>query len=422
MINFTFTGKLAPMQKSENVVPYDEHTYDSGWTRRQLLFFGINGSNRHRFNISGGYFPNISKPCIKVLGVATKNDDGTLNKGEMIEIPWKDRNLESNIEKVAEFRRLSIDLNEYGLRTRLSRFGQRVHEGESLTDEELKSVGIAEESQLEEVIQKAEKLHKTFISEWDFAECVNKMLNSGKFKDTIFTVRGTIECQYSDEKEQWYTNMRPQRIYVAKPGTEEQCVGSAVLFYSAGAVDSESLEEKEKYFVKAYTFEYDSARSKAYGKSTNIPCEFKLSIPKGIPDAKTGESDENDEKRAKALVKKFTVEDEDEVYEYGVRFDILNGSQKREVKIEDLDEDVREDLELGIISMDEIIADMGGSIYGERVTENVYKGVLTSNSDKASYTKGRKKTSYKPEDLFIPPLDKEPDEESESGNDDDLDW
>lgn len=405
MINFTFVGKLSAIKPNDKMTPYDEHKYPSGWMSRKLLFNGHSGSNRYMFNISGGYFPDITDWSIKILGISTKNDDGTNNKGGMIEIPWKDRNLESNIEKVAEFRRLTVDLNKNGVRTKLQRMKQKIREGAQISDEELKAVGISDESEVDSALEKADKLHKVFISEWDLAEFMNKILNSGKFDDKLFVIRGVIECQWSDDKQEWYINMKPQRISLAKEDSEEQCVGSAILYFGANAVDDSSLEETEKYYITAYTFEYDSARSKVNGKSTNIPYEFKLVIPNKVPNASTGEHDENDEKRAKGIANKFIVNNEDEVYEYGIRFDILSGPQKREIKLEDLTDEQRDDLELGILTMDDIIADMGGNVYGKSVTENVYKSVMVSNNKDINYTRGRKETVYKPDDLIIPPLE-----------------
>ena len=113
---------------------------------------------------------------------------------------------------------------------------------------------------------------------------------------------------------------------------------------------------------------------------------------------KDGRSDSNDEARSKLVVKKFTVED-DSVKEYGVQFDILNGSQRMEITPDMLTDEQREELDLGMITMDDIRSELGSSVYGERIRENRYSGIMRG------YSKGVKDTAYTSADLEIPPLE-----------------
>lgn len=403
MIYFTFNGKLRINQKTEKFNPYSTDEFNSGWTRRQLLFSGVNGNNRQNFTLSGGYFLNNDKYTIKTFSPSGQDEAGNRIKSEMIEIPWKERLLQSSIDKVADFRKISIDLNEYGYLRNLEKFAEKIHEGVPLTDEELASVGLKDDSEVAEALENAKKRKKEFISEWDAAEFMYKVITSGKYDNKNFHIRGVVEKQWSDMKQQWYSTMKPQRIYIAPKNEAEMCEGTATLYFTDGAVDDASLEEKGKYYVKAYTMEYDSTRK------SNIPCEFQLVILKAVPHAE-GIEDGKDEARAKAAVKKFTVDD-GKVYEYGVVFDFLNGSQKVEITEDKLDPQQKEDLELGLITMDEIRAELGGSIYGDRVVENCYKGVMRG------YTKGRNSTVYTDDDLQIPPLDADDDLPFKAGDD-----
>ena len=410
---FELTGKLKLGQESDKFKPYQERIFESGWASRTLLFNAICGDNRHMLQIQGGTYPEKKDYKIITVGLSTTDVDGTRHAGERLEIPWKDRFLESNIAKVAEFKRFVVDLEESGRRTLLTQYADRINEGGSLTDEELAKVGLKEEGEIDEALKKSKELRKEFISAWDQAVFVKKMLESDKYKDRIFFIKGTFNCQYSDTKQQWYINMVPQKITLAKPGAEESSIGKATLLFGPGAVDDLSLEEKGKYFIKAYTMEYDSARKK------NIPCEFQLVIPKGIANTK-GEHDSGDEGRAKKLVSKFVVED-DSVKELGIEFDILNGSQRVEITEDMLTDEQKEDLELGLISMDDIKRDLGDTVYGDRIRENRYKRFMRG------YGSGtRKDTAYSVEDLEIPPLDEDLDglfdtekvKESEDDDDD----
>lgn len=392
MINFELVGKLRLGQESDKFKPYQERVFESGWANRTLLFNAICGDNRHMLQIQGGTYPERKDYNIITFGPSTVDPDGTRHSGERIEIPWKLRSLQSNIDKVAEFKKFVVDLEEFGRRALLEQYCTKIHEGGSLTDEDLAKVGLKEESEVAEALEKSKSRKKEFISAWDMAEFVKKMLESDKYKDRLFYVKGSFSCQYSDAKQQWYINMTPQKISLARPDAEEYSVGKATLLFGPGAVDDLSLDEKGKYFIKAYTMEYDSARKK------NIPCEFQLVIPKGISDT-DGRHNNEDVERTQRLINKFIVED-DSVKEIGIEFDILNGSQKVEITEDMLTDEQRGDLALGLISMDDIRRDLGNTVYGERIRENRYKKFMKG------YGNGtRKDTAYSLEDLEIPPID-----------------
>ena len=389
-MNFDLYGKIKLGRETDKFKPYQEREFESGWANRTLMFNAICGDNRHMLTIQGGTYPNKSDYKIITFSQGSTDASGTKSRGEKIEIPWKDRLLQSNIDKVAAFRKFTVDLDEIEHRKNLETFANKVKEGTTLTDEELEKAGITEESQIFEALEKSNKKKKEFISAWDFAEFMKKVMESGKYDNSIFHIRGSFTCQWSDQNQQWYISMTPQQIYLAKPGTGEKSEGTATLFFTNNAVDDMDLEEKHKYYVNAYTFEYDSARKK------NIPCPFQLVIPDKIPNVK-GTDDGNDETRAKYVVSKFVVED-GTVKEYGVKFDILNGAQKVDITPEMLTDEQRDDLEMGLIDMSDIIRELGSSVYGERVRENRYSGIARG------YTKGRKDTAYAESDLEIPPL------------------
>lgn len=391
MIQFKCNGRMKISPETDKFKPFEEKKFDSGWDMCRLFFNVFEGDNRHMMTIQGGYFPDKKDYSIKTIGASTVDDAGNKVKGGMVEIKWADRLKPENIKKVADFRKFVIDVEIPGRRTNLQHLADKIHEGTGVTDEELKQVGLTDESEVAEALKESKKLRKEFISEYDYAEFMHKLLSSEKYDNKLFYIKGNIEKQYSDMKGQWYTSLKPTRIYLANEGSDEYCTGTATLFFTDDAVDDSFLEEKGKYYVNAYTFEYDSTRKK------NIPAEFQLVVPSKVPHQK-GEQDGKDESRAKGIARKFRVDD-GKVYEYGIEFDMLDGSQKVEITEDMLSDEQREDLDLGIITMDDIRAELGGSVYGDRVVENKYKKVLKG------YSGGRKETVYDPDDLKIPPLD-----------------
>ena len=85
---------------------------------------------------------------------------------------------------------------------------------------------------------------------------------------------------------------------------------------------------------------------------------------------------------------------------------MLNGAQKTEITEDMLTDEQREDLDLGIITMDDIRAEIGGNVYGDRIRE--YQLVKPARG----FTKGRQDTVWTDEDMIIKPIEEEiPDSE-----------
>ena len=392
MITFELYGKLKQSKETDKFKPYQERKCDSGFTYKTLMFNAVCGDNRHMLTIKDGAYPDGFRPSDrKEQKIFSFSQGAQSDKGQPVEIAWKDRLLQSSIDKVATYRRFVVDLEYYDRRENLKNYLKKIEDGVILTDEELQSVGLTDASEVAEALEKSNKKRHEFITKWDYIEFIKKVLDSEKYVDSIFHIKGKFECEYSDKNKQWYINMVPDHIYLARPEMEPKSEGVTTLFYTKDAVDDLDLEEKHKYYVNAYTFEYNDARKK------NIPCPFQLVIPDDLPRA-DGRSDDGGENRAKHLIEKFLVED-DSVKEYGVRFDILNGAQRVEITPDMLSEEQREDLEMGLIDMKDITRELGREVYGERIRENRYAGVA-----RGYVTSGRKDTVYTSQDLEIPPL------------------
>lgn len=396
MTQFDLVGTIKAIQSKGDFNSYAVQTFQSGWQSTRLLYNVQSGDNRYMMTIQGGRYPNDNY-TIKTLSQATAEN----GKRDMLEIPWKDRMNQDVIDKVANFRKFTVDMNYYGVREKLHQFATRIHEGTPITDEELKSVGLTDESQVADAVKRADMMYKQFISELDFAEFMHKLLEKGFCEGKKFHITGVIEKQWSDRNQRWYSSMKPQRIYLANDDAEEYCKANAILYFGEGAVDESAADEKGKIYITAHTLEYDSSRKK------NIFADFQLVIPTNTP-TKTGVHDEHDIDRAKKIASKFMVEG-DGVYEYGVEFELIDGPQKTEITEDMLSDSQREDLELGIITMDEIRAEMGNTVYGERLTENRYCGVYKG------YTRGAKETSYTKDQFAIPAIE---DDELPFGTDD----
>jgi len=389
---FEMLGKLSISKATEKFSPYSENVYDSGWKKTSLKFNAVCGDNRHMLQIDAGCWAD-GHGDIYTFSKATVNEDGSKKKGESFTIPFKDRLTSKKLADVAEFKKFVFDLEEPGRRFKLKNMVEAIKEGKGVTDEQLSEVNLENESDVAEAYEKSLKKHHEFIYEGDFIEFIKKVIDSDKLKDKKFLIRGNGNYSYSEKNERVYESYVPTRIYLAADDAEEYSTANITLLFGAESLDDMSVEEKGKYYVSGWSMEYDSNRK------GNIPVPMTITF-----------SAEN-EKLAAALKKKFTVDD-DSIKEYGIEVSMLNGAQKTEITEDMLSDEQKEDLELGLITLDDIRKDMGGSVYGDRIQEYQFLKVGRG------YTKGRNDTAYTADDMVIKSV---VDEETDDLFDDDLD-
>lgn len=404
---FEMTGKLGISKETEKFKPYAETTYDSGWVKRRLMFNAICGDNRHMLMVDAGSFAD-GHGDVYTFTKGSVDSSGNKVKGESIKIPFKDRLTSPKIAEIAEFKKFVFDLEKPGRRYKLEKAAEKMKEGTSLTDEELKELGLESESDVNDALVKSKKKHHEFISEWDFAEFIKKVIDSGKYADKKFFIKGNGNYSYSDNKQQIYENYVPQRIYLAADDAEESSIGTVKILYGSDSLDSMSVEEKGKYYVNGYMMEYDNNRKE------NIPVPVTITIPVASDDAS-----DKDKKFVEGVKRKFTVDD-DTYKELGVEVKMLNGAQKVEITDDMLTDEQKEDLDCVLITLDDIRAELGGNIYGDRIQEYQFLKIARG------FTKGRNDTVYTSEDMIIKPLEEKLPEgtedlfEEESDEDDDL--
>lgn len=403
-MNFEMTGKLSISKETEKFHPYTEKTYPSGWVRKQLLFNVTCGDNRHMLTVTAGAFAD-GHGDIYSFTKGGVDENGNKVKGESIQIPFKERLTSPKLAEIAEFKKFIIDLEQPGRRYKLQNMADKLHEGKELTDEELKEVGLESKDDVTTALEKSNKKRHEFISEMDYIDFIKKVIDSEKYKDKLFFIRGNGEYQYSDNQQKVYESYIPTRIYLAADDAEPSSTATINIIFNNESLDEMSVEEKGKYYVNGHMMEYDQNRK------ANIPVPVTIIIP--VP-----EDDEKGKKKAEAFKHKFMVDD-DTYKEYGAIVNMLNGAQKTEITEDMLTDEQREDLDLGIITMDDIRAEIGGNVYGDRIRE--YQLVKPARG----FIKGRQDTVWTDEDMIIKPIEEAiPDSEDlfedEAVDDDDI--
>lgn len=381
-------GKISLGKETEKFKPYSETTYDSGWAKRRIMFNAICGDNRHLLTVDAGAFAD-GHGDVYTFSKGSVDANGNKVKGESLKIPFKDRLTSPKLAEVAEFKKFIFDLEKPNRRYKLEKAAEKIKEGTSLTDEELKELEIESESDVKSALEKSNKKRHEFISEWDFVEFIKKVIDSGKYNDKKFYIKGSGNYQYSDKNERVYESYVPTRIYLADEDAEEYCTATINVLFNRESLDDMSVEEKGKYYINGYMMQYDNNRK------ANIPCPVTITIPVASEDA-----NDKDKKRVEAIKRKFTVEDET-WKELGVVVKMLNGAQKVEITDDMLTDEQKDDLEWGLITLDDIRAELGGSVYGERVQEYQFDKIARG------FTKGRNDTVYTDDDMVIRPIEEE---------------
>lgn len=401
-MNFEMIGKINLSKASDKFKPYSETKYDSGWVKRRIMFNAICGDNRHLLTVDTGSFED-GHGDVYTFTKSSVDGSGNKIKGESIKIPFKDRLTSPKIAEVAEFKKFVFDLEKPGRRYKLEKAAEKIKEGTNLTDEELKEIEIENESMVNDELAKSYKKRHEFISEWDFAEFIKKVIDSGKYANKKFLIRGNGDYTYSDKNEKVYETYIPQRIYLADDDADEFSNATIRVIYNEDSLDEMSVDEKGKYYVNGYMMEYD------HNRKANIPVPVTVTIPVASEDAS-----DKEKKFVEVIKRKFTVSD-DTYKELGIEVKMLNGAQRVEITDDMLTDEQKEDLECGLITMDDIRAELGGSVYGERIQEYQFLKIARG------FTKGRNDTVYTSDDMVIRPIEEELPEETEDLFEDDSD-
>jgi hypothetical protein len=336
-----FTGKLRAVKDG-----YTEQEFSGGLIKKRIRAQMICGDSTQWIEASALVWKDEKKNIIRTY---KRVENG---KDEKLDVKWADRFNEDIVSSVPGYRRWVIDTDTYATRKALEDAGQ---------DEEL---------------AKSKKKRKEFLHAADFIDYLVKVLNNEKSKDMVFRVSGTIDFSYSANSDQYYRVFTPQKIWRVESDVEQTCEGSLKLYFTEGAVDD---EEADNYFFNTYAQYYDTnVKANAF-----VPISFKIA---------------KDHPKAKGFKTLFNRVSGDEVKELGVTVAFINGAQRVNLTEDMLSDEQRELLDLGMTTLDEIRAEMGGSVYGERVTENRLTGLMRG------YSKGVVETTYEATDLIKKPI------------------
>ena len=373
MVSFNWVGKIVPIKDTENFKGYEEKTYDSGWMSQKLRFNFVAGTNRHLVEINAGRWKKDEKNS--VVYTYSKAEEG--EKSKPIQIEWSKRNDEAEIAKVAGSRLFTVDTDTYQNRKAMEENGET------------------------EALEASKKKCRHFIAASDFLDFARKVVYNDKIANWTFRIRGNVNYSYSEKTGKYYASYEVNKIYRVDESVEPTSEMNVNFFFAEGAVDSDSYDETSKAIVNGWTTFYDSNTKKTWF------CPLGLVL--------RGDTDEKGKKKLAVWEKVFGKFEDDEIRKINLTCSKIDGAEKMDIRMEDLDEDTQMNIEAGLISLQDAIRDAGGKMFGDRVQEIRIEKLGRGSS------KGSETTAYTVEDCNAKPHKEEEKEEEINLFDDDDD-
>jgi hypothetical protein len=362
---FSFVGYLKPIKSTEKFNSFSTTTFDSGWMNERLVFHVKAGDNMHRVEINAGRWSDEKK---NVIYGFTKGDGD--KKGEAIQIPWAKRNDSDVIESMAGWKIFTVDLDTFNHRKELEEAGET------------------------EALEAANKKRKHFLAGTEFCEYVNKVVNSDKTKDMKFRVNGNVTYRYSEKNDQYYSTYEVTKIYRVDDDADVSSEVNIEFYFAENAMDASDYAETGKAIVNGFTPYYESSLKKT------CYCPVTLALRFG--------TDEEGLKKIKGWQKTFNKFEDDEIRKVNLVCQQINGAQRVAITYDDLDDDTKENIDFGLTTLEEVIRDMGSSMFGDKIQE-----IRIEKLGRGS-TKGSETTMFTLDDMTKKPFkDAVEDEEEE---------
>ena len=349
--SFTFIGKIVPIKDTDSFKGYTETVYDSKWMSQKLRFNVVAGDNRHLVEINAGRWQDEKKNS--VVYTYSKAKDG--KPSESIQIPWSKRNDPSEIEKVAGYKVFTVDTDTYSNR---------------------KALKDAEDA---EGLAASEKKRKHFLAGTDFIDWTRKVVNSDKIKDMMFKVQGSIEYSYSEKTGKYYSTYEVNKIYRAEDDAEPKSEANIHFYFTENFMNKDFVTSDGKAILSGYT-QFRDSRTKG-----DWFCPIDLAMRESNTEVVEG---------IEEILSDFG---DNEVCKVLLSCNVIDGAQKADIQITDLDEKTQKAIKLGLMDAKQAIKNAGGQMYGPKIQEVRFNSIV----------KASEQTVFTEEDLTVAPHIKE---------------
>lgn len=357
---FSFCGKIQALKETAKFSPISRNESSGGFITSRAKFKVVAGDgNELIVEAIGCKWNDDKKNSIKTIAKKKENE----SKGERISIDWFNRFDDSEIDKVAGWKLYVFD------------------EGISSEREKLKTTDKAK-------YDESLRLRHRFISNWDFEQTIESNLKNNLFGDDLYSVSGDISVSYNEKTGNYYTSYVVNKICKVANDADTRSNVTVDFYFTHGCTDVN--EEDGITTVHGYISFYDNFTKK------NWFSPFDLTLKIGQP-AYDG------------FMKMFGS-----VAKNSVRHVTLNctreyGADMKEITMADLDADVVELIEAGMMTLEDAQRDMGGQIVGKK-HDNVVIVKLGRSTNESGKVRGPEDSAYTVDDLEMKPHKDEDDD------------
>lgn len=317
MNSFRFVGKIRPFKEKGVTVSEGD-----GWVNKRVKFSVVCGNDSQVVEASAFRWNDDDENTVYTFSKPSQGE-----KAQPIQIKWSDRFNEDVVKSVAGFKTFTIDPDGRAYRDQCKTEGNQAE------------------------LDASNQRYKRFIASWDFVEELEQFIARPDIANRLFEFIGNVEYTYTpkDDGGAYYRAFVLQRIHGVPTTTEEVCEGTLTLYYTKDAL-SEADENNVATF-DGYTTFYNRQDKKSYFAPANTIVD--LNVPKIAAIGK--------------LVDKLKP---NEVGRSTFTIAFKNGAEKVDITEDDLTDEQKELIDMGLATMEDLVKELGGKVYGDRKTEN----------------------------------------------------
>lgn len=344
--SFNLIGRVKRTDKSFNL----NNTYDSGWTDNSM-YIGVDCGNGNVVysEMRSGFFPD-NESTIRAYSKDDKDENG---KSKSVEIAWEDRLDESILDTVA--------------------------------DTSLITVGVEKDVH-------GKTVYKKFLQAYDAVEYLDEYLED----NVVVNVKGNLGYSEYDGNVSVKKDITSIVLSKVEDENDFKATFSQTILIEPKCI-GKTLEEKGTIELDAYVVDY-VGKSKVDGK--------KVEVKKNVVFPKTFEIEvnENPEITAKMIKRFFDPKKKGQVNEITVAGKLVEGGSTVTITKDDIPDDIKELIEMGVYSEDEAVKKIavGGNGNRERrmivvKPDIVYVGQGDDRKPTVAFEEGK----YEEDDLIF---------------------
>ena len=344
--SFNLIGRVKRTDKSFNL----NNTYDSGWTDNSM-YIGVDCGNGNVVysEMRSGFFPD-NESTIRAYSKDDKDENG---KSKSVEIAWEDRLDESILDTVADTSLITVGVEK------------GVH---------------------------GKTVYKKFLQAYDAVEYLDEYLED----NVVVNVKGNLGYSEYDGNVSVKKDITSIVLSKVEDENDFKATFSQTILIEPKCI-GKTLEEKGTIELDAYVVDY-VGKPKVDGK--------KVEVKKNVVFPKTFEIEvnENPEITAKMIKRFFDPKKKGQVNEITVAGKLVEGGSTVTITKDDIPDDIKELIEMGVYSEDEAVKKIavGGNGNRERrmivvKPDIVYVGQGDDRKPTVAFEEGK----YEEDDLIF---------------------